>query len=369
MNGSLFVIINALRLHEGRSRHPGGNFFHVRSLLAELLPILDAAGLTYRVLVDDRGSCDLRGVVPERCMHVISASGVLAQDVAIFLYCRKNPSVLYYRPTGQLPVIPLPCVEIMGVADLNFKSVKMGGLRKFYKEFSYWWSLRRARHVVCISEFTRGEVVEAYGIEGARVSTVHHGASDLSLIDCAEMEVPFPRFWVTFGHQAHKNVDTVLRAMVLDSAGRHKLVVVGKHEYIDHVLKPLASELGVERRVYFAGRVSDQQLAWLYRNSLGLIFVSLYEGFGLPVLEAMTAGCPVIASDRCSIPEVAGDAAYLVPACSETAIFTAMEQLSIDARYREALIERGRRRASGFTWRESAQKTFDIMKSMRGNGA
>jgi Glycosyltransferase len=360
----IFVVINALRLHEGATRHTGGNFFHVRNLLIELLPLLKEHSLGCRVLLDQDGARDLGDIVDPLERIVINDTGVWAQERAIHRAISECRPSVYYRPTGQLPMRKLPCLEVMGVADLNFKTLSMPWRKKAYKELSYWLSLRRANHVICISDFTRKEVLSHYKIAPERVSTVHHGASDFSRLATDEVAIPFSDFWMTFGHQAHKNVETILRVMAKDEKGRHRLVVVGKHDHIETVLKPLAAELQVSARVHFCGRLSDPQLAWMYRHACGLLFVSLFEGFGLPVLEAMSVGCPVIASDVCSIPEIASRGAILVDPLSVDELRAAMDRVISDDEIRMKLVSDGRQNAALFTWKRSASETLRILTAV-----
>jgi alpha-1,3-rhamnosyl/mannosyltransferase len=116
--------------------------------------------------------------------------------------------------------------------------------------------------------------------------------------------------------------------------------------------------------VRFVGRISDASLAGLYGRALGLLFLSRYEGFGLPLIEAMGCGCPVIASNVCSLPEVAGDAAPLFDPDDVPGIARAMDALAGEPGHRDELVARSRRRAEQFTWERAAAETVKVYQSL-----
>ena len=124
----------------------------------------------------------------------------------------------------------------------------------------------------------------------------------------------------------------------------------------------VVKELQLQHNVLFLGYVPDQHLAALYKGARAFIFPSLYEGFGLPVLEAMASGVPVVTSKVSSLPEVAGDAAILVGPCETRALGNAMERLLKDDDLRKELIEKGLDRAAQFSWQECARRTLIAYK-------
>lgn len=144
-----------------------------------------------------------------------------------------------------------------------------------------------------------------------------------------------------------------------------QLVVAGKEfddpDVAEAVrLKKTARKMERDHQVFFLGYISDAELAWLYANAEAFVFPSIYEGFGLPILEAMQAGCPVVAYDNSSIPEVAGDAALLVP--DDESLVPALERLLADPRLRQGLIDKGRAQAAKFTWAKTARETLRVIK-------
>jgi glycosyltransferase involved in cell wall biosynthesis len=167
---------------------------------------------------------------------------------------------------------------------------------------------------------------------------------------------------VLLGSQArHKNIGLVLG--LATELGREglRIAVVGMSDarVFQSTSGPTVS--GASRNVLWLGRLSDDEIAALLRDSLCLAFPSLVEGFGLPAVEAMTWGCPVISSDRASLPEICGDAAILVPADDPTRWREAILRLANDAALRETLIVKGRQRAEAYQWRASAEAYLQTM--------
>lgn len=354
------VLLYALRLAEGRRRHLAGNFSHVANLARELARL---PGLEVAVLCDEvTGPALADWLPPEALLHArIGWGGVLRADWVVARATRRWKPDVYHRPTGQLPFFRLSCRAVATVADLNFRTLPTPPLKRLYKELSYRRTLRRADWVTCISEFTRGEVLRFAPVNPQRITVIPHG---VPVLPAAEVQPVLPwagPFWLAFGHQAHKNVETVLHALRRRPPAEG-LIVAGWCPHVDSVLRPLAATLGVSGRVVFAGRVSGGHLHALYQRAQGLVFLSRYEGFGLPVLEAMSAGCPVICSNVCSLPEVGGQAAVLLDPDDADGAAEAMETMSSGVR--QEWIERGRKQAGRFRWEDAAAATGGVYSAV-----
>lgn len=360
------VFLNGLKLAEGAKHTLGGNYYHVQHLAAALAVRPE---IRLVVLCDEHTHEPLRTHLPEGATRrvLLRDGGVIAADLAVARWVRRERPDIYHRPTGQLPFLPLPCRTVATIADLNFTVLPMPWLKRTYKLLSYRWTVHRADRITCVSRFTRDEVIRHYGVTPDRVQVVLHGANPLPEPDFAAADALGTQFFLTFGHQAHKNVETAVRAL---AAVRNwpgptpRLAVVGLHPHLDQVVAPLARQLNVQVR--FLGRVSDHALHGLYRRAAGLVFLSRYEGFGLPVLEAMQAGCPVICSNVCSLPEVAGEAAVVVAPDDVPGVGEALSRFLTDPGYAGDLRERGHRQAAQFTWEAAARKTVAIYSELLG---
>jgi glycosyltransferase involved in cell wall biosynthesis len=149
------------------------------------------------------------------------------------------------------------------------------------------------------------------------------------------------------------------------SLGLH-LVLGGKRDIFDEAIVLRATELGIADRLVFTGFLSNEQLAAHYSYARTLVFTSFYEGFGLPILEAMGYGCPVITSNRASMPEVAGDAAMLVNPDDHEEIAYAIERVHTDLPLRKALIERGKQNSKRYSWSRVAAETIAVYQKITG---
>ena len=175
------------------------------------------------------------------------------------------------------------------------------------------------------------------------------------------MQQRYGQFFLSVGVLApQKNLERLLRAFAQVRDGTTRLVLAGRPAgaYADAILRPLTRTLGVEEHVVFAGATDDEALCALYHAAVALVYPSLADGFGLPIVEAMACGCPVITSNVSSMPEVAGDAALLVDPRAVAALAGALEHLLAAPAVRADLAARGRARAALFTWDEAARQTL-----------
>jgi glycosyltransferase involved in cell wall biosynthesis len=236
-------------------------------------------------------------------------------------------------------------------------------------------AVRRAACVLVPSAHTRDRLVARLGVEQDRVRLVPLGVDPRfspgdppdGLRERLGIEAPFV---LTVGTlQPRKNVESVLHAFErLVTAGvEQQLALVGDRGWRDEALAELIRSSPAAERIVVTGRVSDDDLVGLYRGADCFVFPSRYEGFGFPPLEAMACGTPVISSNRTSLPEVVGDAALLVDPDDVGAIERGLAELLSSPERRDALVERGRRRAAEFSWRRCAQLTADAYRSALGN--
>lgn len=228
--------------------------------------------------------------------------------------------------------------------------------------------------VIAPSEFTRDDVCAATGFDPARVRVIAWAADPAVFTpvdDAARIAALRSRYAIPDGPfflslstlEPRKNFAHLIRAfealVARDDVPTASLVLAGSKGWIYDEIFASARDARCRDRVIFTGRVPDEDLATLYSAARGFVFVSLYEGFGLPVLEAMQCGTPVIASGTTSIPEVTGDAAWLVDPTDREALVGAMAGLLHDAQRTEALRAAGIARAAEFSWKRCALQTRD----------
>jgi glycosyltransferase involved in cell wall biosynthesis len=223
---------------------------------------------------------------------------------------------------------------------------------------------RRSHRVIVDSRSTRDDVVRHLGVGAERVDVVALGLGAQRRVE----PEPEPQLREAMGlgerpivlsvsaKRPHKNLARLIEALALMAPERRPATVIpGYPTWHEAQLRERARELGVADAVRFEDWVAPERLEGLYAAAAAFAFPSLYEGFGLPVLEAMARGVPVACSDRSSLPEVAGDAALLFDPESPAAIAGAIERLLADAELAERLRAAGRERASRFTWEATAR--------------
>ncbi|KVZ49428.1 glycosyl transferase family 1 [Burkholderia ubonensis] len=227
---------------------------------------------------------------------------------------------------------------------------------------------RRVRHIVTVSEFSRQRILQRLNIAESRVSVIHNGVDHFDRIESdvriiSRLNLTKDNYVLVVGSlSVGKNLARVLAA-VEQLGGSHdwQFVVVGACDVRVFNAKAKA-DFDLSKDVVAAGFVSDGELRALYEQAGCFLFPSLYEGFGLPPLEAMYCGCPVIASREAALPEVCGDAVMYCDAWSVNDIAVKVSQLMTNCSMRESLRVRGRAHARGFRWEISARRLLEVLE-------
>jgi glycosyltransferase involved in cell wall biosynthesis len=220
---------------------------------------------------------------------------------------------------------------------------------------------RRAEKILTVSEFTRAQIVEWSGVPADKVINVGCGVDSAYQPEGNVYGLSSPYLLCVSNRKQHKNEFRIVEAFAkADLETRNHLVFTGT------TIPDLARCIdrhGLTGRVDFLGTVPEDKLASLYRGAQALIFPSLYEGFGLPALEAMACGTPVITSNVTALPEVAGDAALLVDPAAVEEIASAVRRIVSDAPLRRQLREKGLLRAKSFTWDKTIARTQSLFQT------
>ena len=250
---------------------------------------------------------------------------------------------------------------VVTVQDLSFESDPglMSPRDRFMFRTFVPRSARRADRVIAISERTKRDLVEHYGIPERKIVVTPLGADPIFQPNGTSPDVP-PYALFVGGIQPRKDPLTAIEALALVD-GELRLVLVGDEKRGGDEVRGAVRRLGLERRVELAGYVEHEGLASLYRGAACLVFPSRYEGFGLPVLEAMASGTPVVATTAGAVPEVAGDAAVLVEPGDPAALAEGIRQALAD---RERFVAAGFERASRFSWAETARRTLAVYREL-----
>ncbi len=235
-------------------------------------------------------------------------------------------------------------------------------------------AVKRARRVITISHHVKHEIVERLGVDPARIDVTYlaaderFGPAPAEVVERVLRSHGLPaRYVLTVGTvEPRKNLTTLLTAYARlpeDIRESHPLVIVGMQGWVgdsSHYgeVAALAEQLGLAEKVIFPGYLPDDELPAIYSGAAAFVFPSLYEGFGLPPLEAMACGTPVVSSNAASLPEVVGDAAVLFDPLNAEALTAALEQLLTHEADADALIARGLDRARRFSWERCSRETL-----------
>lgn len=293
--------------------------------------------------------------------------------VGVGLHGRRLKADVAHVPAALGPPLPwLPTVmTIHDVLPLRQPELFVRGMVLHQKRVLPWL-VRRAARVIAVSEYTRGEVIELLGVAPERVVTVHNGVDwrfSPMEVDDAWLAQKFgltrPYVLSTGTLEPRKNLRTVVEALPRFPDGV-TLAVAGGRGWHAHAIEEALERAG--GRAVRLGFVSDAELARLYAGAACFVFPSLSEGFGLPPLEAMASGTPVVCGNRTSLPEVVGDAAVMVEPESAVAIADAVSRIVEDDDHADDLRRRGLARAAEFSWERAAERTRAVYERALGGG-
>jgi len=296
---------------------------------------------------------------------------------------RKHPvDVLHVQFTAP-PFCPCPVV--VSIHDLSFEHLPQTFKRRSRTQLrlTVRHTARRAARILSLSEYTRSDIMATYGIESDRIEAIPIAAPDhfCTVIDKRELQRVRHNYGIDRDYilsvgsiQPRKNLARLVKAYAqlrgdCSADKLPKLVLVGKCAWLyDETLRTL-DELGVRDSVILTGYVPESDLPALYSSALCFVYPSYFEGFGLPPLEAMKCGAPVIVGNRTSLPEVVGDAGLTVDPFDVDAIAGAIRKLMNDSTLRSTLSQKGQERASAFTWRDTARQTLRIYQEVARSSA
>lgn len=229
-------------------------------------------------------------------------------------------------------------------------------------------AVQRADHVICVSENTRQDLIRIYGIDEQKTSVVHLGVDHFSYDGEIEDEPKLPPYLLYVGlRNSYKNFENVLKAYgnSVHLKEGFSLVCFGGGMFTESELNQ-ARSLGIPENKLIYCHGNDNILKGLYQNASAFIYPSIYEGFGIPPLEAMQQRCPVVSSNRGSLPEVLGEAAEYFDPFDIEQIRCAIERVVSDTICADGLREGGVNRVKGFTWKKCASSTLKVYESVIG---
>lgn len=278
-------------------------------------------------------------------------------------------SSLLFSPIPEAPLFSSTrfVVTFHDLIPLRFPQF-FGSIKLFYKYYVPQ-VLHQSERVICNSEATARDIMDFYGISASKLVPIplaydaQHFRPASAMPSILQSQ-PMPRpYFLMLGRQApYKNIGRVIEALAQTKADCTLLIAGPTDERYTPELMAKAEGLGVRSRLKFLSYVPYDQLPGLLSHAIALVFPSLWEGFGLPVLEAMACGTPVICSNLASLPEVAGDAALLIDPTEVGAIASAMNRVLADPALRLQLKTVGLQRVQQFSWEKTGQATVEILR-------
>jgi len=292
----------------------------------------------------------------------------IKEQVELGLKLHSNIS-LFWSPHYNIPLLYRGnlLVTVHDLFHLAMPDLVKGFHKRLYAKTMFSQLCRRAKAIICISEFTKNELIRLAHCKEDKIRLIPNGV-DQSWRYVKKQNNPYykPFFLFVGNVKPHKNIKNLIRgyALIKDQI-EQDLIIVGKKDGFltgDDEAIVEAGKLG--SRINFSGFIDNETLIQYYKNADALVFPSLYEGFGLPPLEAMICGCPIIVSNKSSLPEVCGDAALYCDPYSITDISEKMIMFSRNSSLRETLVQKGYTRAERFSWEECAKKTISVIQEI-----
>ena len=303
----------------------------------------------------------------------------ITEQLSVPMALRRARVDLFHAPHYVVsPLVHCPTVvTIHDCIHLRFPQDLPNRLAPYYVRIVMRMAARRARRVLTVSQASKDDILRFLDIPASKVEVIYNALDDRLAIeptdeDFARVRERFqlnsPFFLYSGNVKPHKNIDRLIEAFaILRSRGINptaKLLVLGDQISRYPNLRRMVHRFQLHQHVRFLGFVPDATLAALYRMADLFVFPSLYEGFGLPPLEAMAAGTPVITSNVSSLPEVVGDAALLIDPTNAGAIADAMARVLSDPALRAQLIARGHERVKMFSWERSVARTRAVYEEV-----
>ncbi|MFC5626423.1 glycosyltransferase family 4 protein [Algoriphagus winogradskyi] len=299
--------------------------------------------------------------VEANCEFVKSKMGLgsLLSPLMLGEEIKKSNADVFYSPSFMPPAFS-KTPFIFTVHDL-MHLFYYSKLHKIYYEQVIARLAPKAKKIITVSHFSKKQLVEILGIPESLIQVIYNGVDNHFLQNEEEYESARPYFLYVGNRRKNKNVPAMLTAFAKARIPNDFMFFLSGNE--DPELEALINSLGIQKRVRFLGFIEEEDLPKLYKGAHATLFVSLMEGFGLPIIESMASGTPVLTSNTSSLPEVAGGAALCVDPEDVSAIQKGIEKLVNDENFYVECVVNGLKRAPEFSWEKTAKATWDTILS------
>ena len=303
------------------------------------------------------------------------------------LFSDRNKIDVFFSPTHYLPLY-VPCPSVISILDVSYLHFPKLFKKKDLYQLKLWgrYSIGKAKKIITISKASKNDIIKEYGVAGEKVIVVYPGIkseienskseinSKLKMQNSKILKEKFDikgEYILFVGTlQPRKNIGKLIEAFSrLKTQGLRlktdlELIIVGKKGWMYEDILNAPAKYEVSDRVKFLDNVNDEDLPGFYKNAVCFVLPSLYEGFGLPILEAMQYGCPVLASNVSSLPEAGAEAAiYFDPQNSED-IAEKIDKVTSDEKLRTEMVQKGYEQVKKFSWEKTARETLKVLEEL-----
>ncbi|MGC8976596.1 MAG: glycosyltransferase family 4 protein [Candidatus Ratteibacteria bacterium] len=295
-------------------------------------------------------------------------------DIPLITY-NKKLNLLHTQ--YHLPFISY-CPGIITVHDVSFLKHPEFFPKQLYLKlkFSLLYSLRKAKKIITCSKFSKKEIIELYHVKDEKIEVIYNGVSEnfrpLKINEKTEIlkkySITKPYILSVSNLQPRKNLSRLIKAFALLVKNNEKfpyiLVIVGRKLWLYKDIFVLVKETNLEDKIIFTDFIPEEDLLYLYNFADVFVYPSLYEGFGLPVVEAMACGCPVITSNLSSLPEIVEDAGIIIDPYDIEEIAKAIKEVICNPELKKSLKFKGLKQSKKFSWKNTAEKTLKVYEEV-----
>lgn len=282
----------------------------------------------------------------------------------LFLFLKRDID-LFFSPAHYAPrFCPVPTV--VTIHDLSYFYYPDEFLKKDLYQLQHWtqYSIKKASKIIAVSQTTKKDLMKFYHLPSEKIEVIYNGFQQSTTNHTTIGSKPYILYIGTI--QPRKNLATLINAfrLLIKDKPEYSLVIVGKKGWLYEKIFYQVKTLNLQKKVHFTGYVSDEEKAGLYTHASIFILPSLYEGFGIPLLEAMSFGCPVIASHASSLSEIGDDACLYFDPNNPKELKEKMTQVIENNTLRKELVKRGKKRVQLFSWEKCGEETLHIIKKI-----
>ncbi len=285
---------------------------------------------------------------------------------------------LFHMPDHILPVLSVKAKKVITIHDLSFYIYPetFNFSKRFYKKLLTPYSVKNADFIIADSNSTKSDIIKLFSYQEQKIKVVYIGVSEMfkkindqNLLKKIRSKRRLPKNFIIFVGtlEKRKNIELLIDSfadLIRQKKIDHDLIIVGKKGWLFEGIFEKINKKELAGRVKFIFDTTDDELPILYNLADLMVYPSLYEGFGLPVVESMACGCPVITSNVSSLKEIACGAAILINPRDKEELSYYIEKVLTDENLRNDLITKGFQRAKNFTWRKCAEETLQIYNSI-----